>query len=212
MPGGNRKWWAAPPGAAHRSYNPGGQVKWIQLSAIKSSKLKFLWFSAVIVCVNVLLSLNWWRKGNAAILYLSCDMECKANNLLCIWTCLWAGANLSRACLETETDSVCQWRENSSCLFMTYLKRPWNCCLTHSLLCSTRVGWKVYRLTIKELCHSTGWELLYHRNPSVATLLEEVCGPQGETTCWKINHIWSISTIASLSAYELFSPTLIPGL
>ena len=22
VPGGNREWWAAPPGAAHRSYNP----------------------------------------------------------------------------------------------------------------------------------------------------------------------------------------------
>ena len=41
-----------------------------------------------------------------------------------------------------------------------------------------------------------GWELLYHRNPSAATLMEEVCGLQGRL-CWKINHIWLNSTIAS---------------
>ena len=29
---------------------------------------------------------------------------------------------------------------------------------------------------------------------------------KGDYICWKINHIWSSSTIASLSAYELFSP------
>ena len=31
VPGGNREWWAAPPGAAHRSYNPGMYVSCIHL-------------------------------------------------------------------------------------------------------------------------------------------------------------------------------------
>ena len=43
-----------------------------------------------------------------------------------------------------------------------------------------------------------------HRNPSIAAPMEEVCGPQ-ERLCWKINQIWSHSTIASESAYKLFS-------
>ena len=42
----------------------------------------------------------------------------------------------------------------------------------------------------------SGWELLYHGNPSAATPIEEVCGPQGRIW-WKTNHIWSNSTIAS---------------
>ena len=35
--------------------------------------------------------------------------------------------------------------------------------------------------------------------------MEGVHGLQGRL-CWKINHIWSISTIVSKSAYEIFSP------
>ena len=41
-----------------------------------------------------------------------------------------------------------------------------------------------------------GWELLNHGVPSAATTMEDVCGPQGRL-CWKINYIWSSSTIAS---------------
>ena len=51
----------------------------------------------------------------------------------------------------------------------------------------------------------SGWRLLDHGNPSAATPMEEVCGPQG-ILCWKLHHIWSNSTIASWLAYELFSP------
>ena len=59
---------------------------------------------------------------------------------------------------------------------------------------------------VEDFFLGSGWELLYHRNPSAATPMEEVCGPQGRL-CWKIN-IWSNLTIASESAYELFSPLL----
>ena len=45
----------------------------------------------------------------------------------------------------------------------------------------------------------SGWKLLYHLDPSAATLLEEVCGPKGRL-CWKINHLCFYSTIASLWA------------
>ena len=41
-----------------------------------------------------------------------------------------------------------------------------------------------------------GWKLLYPRNSSAATPMEEVCGPHGRL-CKKIHHIWSNSTIAS---------------
>ena len=46
------------------------------------------------------------------------------------------------------------------------------------------------------LLWGSGWELLYDRNPSAATPMEEVCGPQ-RRLYWNINHIWSNSTIAS---------------
>ena len=43
----------------------------------------------------------------------------------------------------------------------------------------------------------SGWKLLYHGIPSAATLMEEVCGPQGKLhVCWKIN-IWSNMTTTS---------------
>ena len=46
------------------------------------------------------------------------------------------------------------------------------------------------------LFRGSGWELLYHRNSSAATSMEDMCGLQGRL-CWKIIHIWSKSTIAS---------------
>ena len=49
----------------------------------------------------------------------------------------------------------------------------------------------------------TGLELLYFRNPSAATMIEEVCGPQGRL-CWKINHK-NYFSIASVSLWT-FQP------
>ena len=54
------------------------------------------------------------------------------------------------------------------------------------------------------LSRGSGWELLYHGNPSVATQIEEVCGLQGRL-CWKINHICSNSIAASYSQPINFS-------
>ena len=42
---------------------------------------------------------------------------------------------------------------------------------------------------------------------STATLIKEVCGPQGKLY-WKINHICTHSMTVSWSAYELFSQPL----
>ena len=49
---------------------------------------------------------------------------------------------------------------------------------------------------VEDFCESG--DLQYHGNPSAATSMEEVYGPQGRL-CWKLNHIWSNSTIASQS-------------
>ena len=54
----------------------------------------------------------------------------------------------------------------------------------HTCICS----WGLFR--------GSGWQIIYHGNASAATPMKEVCGPQGRL-CWKINHIWSNSTIAS---------------
>ena len=47
---------------------------------------------------------------------------------------------------------------------------------------------------------------IYDVNPSASTRMEEVWEPQ-ERPCWKENHVWSNSPVASsASVYNLFSP------
>ena len=55
------------------------------------------------------------------------------------------------------------------------------------------------------LFRGSRWDVLYHGNPSAATPMEEVCGPQGGgggvDLKKKVNHIWSNSTIVSYTGW-----------
>ena len=64
---------------------------------------------------------------------------------------------------------------------------------------STRVGWKVHRMTSYQLLM-----IFYQWDPSTTILTEEMCGSQ-RGPCWKTDLIWSHSMRVSWSAYELFS-------
>ena len=59
-------------------------------------------------------------------------------------------------------------------------------------------SWGLFRESI--------WEFLYHGNPSAATPMEKVFGPQPQgRLCWKINTIWDkFDHCIIVIAYELF--------
>ena len=54
----------------------------------------------------------------------------------------------------------------------------------------------------------SGWEVLYHGNPSAATTMEGVCGPQGRL-CWKINPILDKFDHCMTVCLWTFQPTLV---
>ena len=62
-----------------------------------------------------------------------------------------------------------------------------------------------------DLLGGSGWELLYHGNPSAATPMEELCGPQG-SLCWKnYPHLVKFDHCIIVSLWA-FQPTLISKL
>ena len=132
---------------------------------------------------------NWWSPGQC-----SCTQVCGCNGY-CAWLWLWTGWS----------PSIFSWLGTIYFLFPNIKKKfGWEAVSDrwwgHRHIC----GWRLFR--------GSGWELLYHRNPSTATSMKEVCGLQGRLQCMLKNkpHLVKFDHCITVSLWT-FQPTLIHG-